>query len=547
MTSSISVGLFSPSTISNCVLWFDAADANTFTLSGSAISLWRDKSSNAYSVGQANASFQPVFTSSAQNGLSGIQLATATYLFNAGSSMTNFTTGSATSVFMTVRNASTNTGWNITNTLWFTGAVNGTNRYHFSLNQGATAGTTLFANGALVGQVTSNAVAASSNAIVGFTASATSATIHTNGSLDSYAGVSLPNANDSTYFMFGDARNSSGVASNVMIFEMVGYNRQVTTFERQQVEGYFAWKWGMVANLPITHPYKNAPYLILTEPVPRPVPNNTFLIPVNTFSTIKTFTLPVASTNMGRMIVLKDYLGYSSTNVIRLSTSLGDSFEQSGLSSMTLSNSYGAWWFNNDGINKWYLTSAYLNSLYITQPTPSFLNGLWVKSYANTGSIPNSNGPVAFTGSTSNWGALLNTTFVGGIFASSNTPGASSYMYYGNNYGIYPSGNTNYSLIASGLIYSAVGGTIQFRIVTDDGFRLDFNGTNAINQWQQQGATTYTSASLSLPAGYTPIIMRWYDTGGGGAATMEYNINSAGYTSNGTNVYFYAASNITQV
>lgn len=122
--------------------------------------------------------------------------------------MTNFTTGSATSVFMTVRNASTNTGWNITNTLWFTGAVNGTNRYHFSLNQGATAGTTLFANGALVGQVTSNAVAASSNAIVGFTASATSATIHTNGSLDSYAGVSLPNANDSTYFMFGDARNS---------------------------------------------------------------------------------------------------------------------------------------------------------------------------------------------------------------------------------------------------------------------------------------------------------------------------------------------------
>jgi hypothetical protein len=99
----------------------------------------------------------------------------------------------------------------------------------------------------------------------------------------------------------------------------------------------------------------------------------------------------------------------------------------------------------------------------------------------------------------------------------------------------------------SGFIFSSGGGTIQFRIVTDDGFRLDFNGANAINQWQQQGATTYTSASLSLPAGYTPILMRWYDTGGGGAATMEYNINSAGYTSNGTNVYFYATSNITQV
>ena len=98
----------------------------------------------------------------------------------------------------------------------------------------------------------------------------------------------------------------------------------------------------------------------------------------------------------------------------------------------------------------------------------------------------------------------------------------------------------------SGFIFSGAGGNIQFRIVTDDGFRLDFNGVNAINQWQQQGATTYTSGVLTLPSGYTPIVMRWYDTGGGGAATMEYNINSTGYTSNGTNVYFYATSNITQ-
>jgi hypothetical protein len=170
-----------------------------------------------------------------------------------------------------------------------------------------------------------------------------------------------------------------------------------------------------------------------------------------------------------------------------------------------------------------------------------------VKSYANTAQIPNSNGPATSSGSSSNWGALLTTTYNGNIFAGSNTPGASSYIYYGNNYGIAPSGNNNYSLIMSGLIYSAGGGTIQFRIVTDDGFRLDYNGANAINQWQQQGATTYTSASLAMPAGYTPIVMRWYDTGGGGAATMEYNMNGAGYTSNGTNVYFYAQSNITQV
>lgn len=29
------------------------------------------------------------------------------------------------------------------------------------------------------------------------------------------------------------------------------------TLDRQKVEGYLAWKWGLVANLPIDHPYKN--------------------------------------------------------------------------------------------------------------------------------------------------------------------------------------------------------------------------------------------------------------------------------------------------
>jgi hypothetical protein len=352
---------------------------------------------------------------------------------------------------------------------------------------------------------------------------------------------------------------SQGVGSNYLgrtyageywdgwIHEAIGYSNILTTAQRQDVEGYLAWKWGLTASLPSTHPYKNFPFIVTAEANPRSIPSNVFLVPINTYSTIKTFTLPVVSTNPGRLLVLKDYLGYAGSNNIRLSTIGLDRIERSGVSSMALSNAYGAWWFQNDGMTNWFLTSAYLNSLSIIQPTPPYFPGLWVKSYANTSQIPNSNGPATSSGSSSNWGALLTTTYNGNIFAGSNTPGASSYIYYGNNYGIAPSGNNNYSLIMSGLIYSAGGGTIQFRIVTDDGFRLDYNGANAINQWQQQGATTYTSATLSMPAGYTPIIMRWYDTGGGGAATMEYNMNGAGYTSNGTNVYFYAASNITQV
>jgi hypothetical protein len=32
----------------------------------------------------------------------------------------------------------------------------------------------------------------------------------------------------------------------------------MTTADRQRVEGYLAHKWGLTANLPADHPYKNA-------------------------------------------------------------------------------------------------------------------------------------------------------------------------------------------------------------------------------------------------------------------------------------------------
>ena len=255
---------FVPTQIPGCQLWFDAADQTTFTYSsGASISQWRDKSSNAYSVIQATALNQPTLTSGAQNSLPGIQFSQSTYLYQTATSMPAFTTGGSTSVLMAARNASNNDSWNIINTIWFDiAAQSATLRYHFSFNQGTTDGTTLYTNGALVGQVTSNAVAPSANAILGFTASATSQTIHTNGSTDSYAGTTLPDATGNTDFIFNDARNNVASA-NTMIFEMVGYNTQITTAQRQQLEGYLAWKWGMVTNLPANHPYKTTPIISL--------------------------------------------------------------------------------------------------------------------------------------------------------------------------------------------------------------------------------------------------------------------------------------------
>ena len=41
--------------------------------------------------------------------------------------------------------------------------------------------------------------------------------------------------------------------------EILIYNRSITTQERQQVEGYLAYKWGLRSLLPANHPYRNIP------------------------------------------------------------------------------------------------------------------------------------------------------------------------------------------------------------------------------------------------------------------------------------------------
>jgi hypothetical protein len=43
------------------------------------------------------------------------------------------------------------------------------------------------------------------------------------------------------------------------ICEVVIYNRTVLLTEREEVEGYLAWKWGLEAELPAEHPYELAP------------------------------------------------------------------------------------------------------------------------------------------------------------------------------------------------------------------------------------------------------------------------------------------------
>jgi hypothetical protein len=49
------------------------------------------------------------------------------------------------------------------------------------------------------------------------------------------------------------------VLTNFNLGELQFFNNAITTAQRQTVEGYLAWKWGIQGSLAPTHPYKLLP------------------------------------------------------------------------------------------------------------------------------------------------------------------------------------------------------------------------------------------------------------------------------------------------
>ena len=64
-------------------------------------------------------------------------------------------------------------------------------------------------------------------------------------------------ANTATDLIVG-AKNSGALANmfNGYIAEIILFSGEVTTADRQKVEGYLSWKFGVEGNLPLDHPYR---------------------------------------------------------------------------------------------------------------------------------------------------------------------------------------------------------------------------------------------------------------------------------------------------
>jgi hypothetical protein len=544
MTSSISVGFFSPSSLTGCVLWLDGS---SLALSnGATVSTWPSLGPVSYTTTSTAGRF-PTYASNVQNGRGAVQYATGQT-----SVLSNFVLSQTMSVFQLSYpigqaihpffehspDENANPGFYMYSSGGNNFAINsGSGQVAVNVGNIGATNTWLLQEGLNKDPNAGNTMGYYSNATL----------VASNGVQNGTTPVT------NTLFLNG-RNNTNPLSYPAYVAEVIVYSNALNNFGRQQIEGYLAWKWGLTSLLPTSHPYKNLPYFILTESIPRTIPMNTLLVPINTFSTIKTFTLPTVSTNSGRILILKDYLGYAGSNNIRLSTLGLDRIERSNVSSMTLSNAYGAWWFMNDGLTKWFLTDAYLNNFYLLPPvsTPPIVS---------RGLTQNLDAATYTSGST--WTALVgNNDILYNTPTTTTAPGGQTVLVFNgtNQYAMDQTGTniTTFSFdvwfyaSANGMVVSEMGqsgapnngyhvatfnlvsGTIRVGFWTGGATSISL-GSYTTNKWTQV-SWTYTSGTL---IGYVNGV--YVATGSqtkSPPATSYYAIAAQEDTSFGNNAYF---------
>ncbi len=236
-------GLWTPSQISTA-LWLDAADASTITLNGSTVSQWNDKSGNGRNVSQPTASAQPTSNTRTLNGLNVLDF--------------NVDIIGRSTPFVTI-----NTPWLVYSVITFdnfTGnpvyiGLQGAQTTHMGWSNG---GNIQFYNNSTGVVGLSNVVITTNTpAFVGVQYDTTNLTGLYNGAAQGSPAVTIPA--DTALFNIGSHASGASNYFDGAIGEIVFIQSTVSLSNRQKLEGYLAWKWGLQANLPVGHPYKNSP------------------------------------------------------------------------------------------------------------------------------------------------------------------------------------------------------------------------------------------------------------------------------------------------
>jgi hypothetical protein len=247
-------------------LWLDAADTGTLfdatsggsqPASGAGVARWQDKSGNSLHVVQSTVAERPLYDS-AGFGEKG------SLYFDGGDSLTNTTTGltsgtySGSLNFYWVATREASGGGTIINdrqstllcpSQWVQDAFGS-----FIYSDGANSSSnvqisgTAYARLSTLGGVVSHHHVSGARDLIWLNGSSETTTTGTGSSITGTAGFSV-----------GRRTAAVPIRWTGKICEVIAIASSQTTLERQTIEGYLAWKWGLQGSLPVGHPYKNAP------------------------------------------------------------------------------------------------------------------------------------------------------------------------------------------------------------------------------------------------------------------------------------------------
>jgi hypothetical protein len=252
---------WTPAQLPGLALWLDADDASTITLNGSTVSQWNDKSGNARHVSQATAANQPTLTASGLNGKPEIRFDGVNDYLAAASPLI----GTTHSLFVVF----TPTIENQTGSLFGQWSAGQNGRFTILVNQissGAPgAGFLNTFNASATGGGGSGGLAvevAISNAPTLITSISTTGSEQWKLFKDGAEWDSATIA--SVYTGVNSAIGSLNGTGSLFPFdgtvsELISLPSVLSTTNRQLLEGYLAWKWGIEASLPTGHPFRNTP------------------------------------------------------------------------------------------------------------------------------------------------------------------------------------------------------------------------------------------------------------------------------------------------
>ena len=248
-----------PSRVSGLQVWFDASDpygTGAVPANGTTITTWADKSANAYN---AVATGSPQLATNSQNSLPGIA-----YVGNTGPTIYYTATipartfANATTLFIVYKNTASNSSNGLVTRSRATSNIGNPDIGNTSIVVNNTASSYGY-NGYGVPSVY-NTNTSLYEVVVDQVGNAVNAWSNGNVVSVNYQGYGTltPGTADATLDkLYLGTRGDLGSSFQGIFYEIIAYNTIPSLANRQLIEGYLAWKWGLQGSLPGAHPYKS--------------------------------------------------------------------------------------------------------------------------------------------------------------------------------------------------------------------------------------------------------------------------------------------------